>query len=181
MFQRWKISWIKFFRNSQCEKFALVMFSPWSMNCTLFRCRLCGKIFLFTIDTVHSHLKRSHKISWDTYKQKYLCSDRDGLLMDLPLQVFFYSKRFLMTIFFATGNRVLRTRIRNSMIRNRLQRYKIFDFFVRSGSLKKEIYSLRFTWWCSLMISGTFNADRRSRSGSGSQKGEKYTKFKKLI
>ena len=81
------------------------MFSPWSMNCTLFRCRLCGKIFLFTIDTVHSHLKRSHKISWDTYKQKYLCSDRDGLLMDLPLQVFFYSKRFLMTIFLATGNR----------------------------------------------------------------------------
>ena len=105
MFQRWKISWIKFFRNSQCEKFALVMFSPWSMNCTLIRCRLCGKIFLFTIDTVHSHLKRSHKISWDTYKQKYLCSDRDGLLMDLPLQVFFYSKRFLMTIFLATGNR----------------------------------------------------------------------------
>ena len=72
----------------------------------LFRCHLCGKICLFTIDAVHGHLQ-CHKINWSAYKQHYLRSDQqpeakihhdpsdvreyeDNLpevMMDLPLQV----------------------------------------------------------------------------------------------
>ena len=39
-----------------------------------FRCHLCGKICLFTIDAVHGHLTRVHKMNWGAYKLQYLSS-----------------------------------------------------------------------------------------------------------
>ena len=40
-----------------------------------FRCHLCGKICLFTTDSVHGHLQ-THKINWSAYKLHYLSSDQ---------------------------------------------------------------------------------------------------------
>jgi hypothetical protein len=39
------------------------------------RCRECGTILLFTIDTVHGHVSSMHKMNWGTYKARYLSQD----------------------------------------------------------------------------------------------------------
>jgi hypothetical protein len=46
----------------------------------VFRCHICGKICIFTIDYVHGHLQ-SHKMTWSVYKALYLSGDpsRPGL------------------------------------------------------------------------------------------------------
>ena len=71
-------------------------------GCFLFRCRLCGKACLFTIDSVHDHVSYSHRMNWSAYKQQYLspggedrrtspdavAEEEDSIfLIDLPLQV----------------------------------------------------------------------------------------------
>jgi hypothetical protein len=82
----------------------------------VFRCHICGKICIFTIDNVHGHLL-SHKMTWSVYKALYLSGDSsrpgiqlssadtasaspvdgtipmnsmeddDDIMLDLPLQV----------------------------------------------------------------------------------------------
>jgi hypothetical protein len=92
----------------------------------VFRCHICGKICIFTIDYVHGHLQ-SHKMTWSVYKALYLSGDSsrpglqlssadtdsaspvdetvpvnsmdddDDIMLDLPLQV---SVVFLLLFFF---------------------------------------------------------------------------------
>ena len=67
---------------------------------SILRCLLCGKVCLFTIDSVHAHVSSSHRMNWSAYKEQYLspggedttlpdtmAEERDDFFMDLPLQV----------------------------------------------------------------------------------------------